>query len=124
MVGGCVSTLNSQYLLSRCNKQRLTRFIDAPEVVVILTESRSKSYYILGQIREPGEYPIARPVTVLQAIARAGGFDEWAKKDRIMIVTEPGEQGTIEIFNYDNFLRNADSKKNMVIKPGDTIVVP
>ena len=103
---------------------RLEKFIEAPEVTVMLSEGRSKTYYIIGEIASPGEYDISRKFTVLQAIARAGGFGEWAKKNRIMIVSEGGEEQNITYFNYDDFLRNPDSAKNVTITPGDTIVVP
>jgi len=110
--------------LSESIKKKLEKFIDAPEVTVMLTEGRSKTYYIVGEIASPGEYDISRPFTVLQAIARAGGFGEWAKKNRIMVVSGPGEEQKITYFNYDDFLRNPESVKNVTIKPGDTIVVP
>ncbi|MFW6334183.1 MAG: polysaccharide biosynthesis/export family protein, partial [Desulfosalsimonas sp.] len=86
----------------------------------------SKVYYILGQVQNPGEYSITRRVTVIQAIARAGGFREWAKKDRIMIVSSPDdkEEEEISYFNYDKFLKQEAEGRNTVIRPGDTIVIP
>jgi polysaccharide export outer membrane protein len=104
--------------------EKLDRFLEAPNVTVVVSESRSKAYYILGQIESPGEYPITRKVTVIQAIARAGGFLEWAKKDSIMIVSGPEGSEQITYFNYDNFLGGDDRNKNIVLRPGDTIVVP
>ncbi|MFO7930152.1 MAG: polysaccharide biosynthesis/export family protein [Desulfosalsimonas sp.] len=104
---------------------KLGRFLEDPEVAVILAESRSKVYYVLGQVANPGEYAITRPVTVIQAIARAGGFGEWAKKDRIMIVSGPGEEEeSVSYFNYDKFLKDEAEGRNAVIQPGDTIVIP
>lgn len=104
---------------------KLGRFLEEPEVAVILAESRSKVYYVLGQVANPGEYAITRPVTVIQAIARAGGFGEWAKKDRIMIVSGPGEEEeSVSYFNYDKFLKDEAKGRNAVIQPGDTIVIP
>lgn len=110
--------------LSGSIRKRLEKFIETPEVSVILSEARPKSYYILGQVESPGEYDITRPVTVLQAIARAGGFLEWAKKGRIMVVGEPGTEEKITLFNYDAFLKNPDRTQNVILQPGDTIVVP
>ncbi len=106
--------------------EKLERFLEEPEVTVILAESRSKVYYILGQVQNPGEYAITQPVTVVQAIARAGGFLEWAKKDRIMIVSGPTEEKAenISYFNYDKFLSRDAEGRNVVIQPGDTIVIP
>ena len=103
---------------------KLERYIDAPNVTVILAESRPKVYYMLGQVESPGEYDISRPVTVIQAIARAGGFLEWAKKSRIMIVSGSGEAEKVTYFDYDEFLDHPAEEKNVVLEPGDTIVVP
>lgn len=75
-------------------------------------------------MENPGEYPISRAVTVIQAIARAGGFLEWAKKDRIMIVSGPDSAEQISYFDYDRFLGGDDRVKNAVIRPGDTIIIP
>lgn len=103
---------------------KLERFIDAPNVTVTLAESRPKVYYILGQVGSPGEYDITRPVTVIQALSRAGGFLEWAKKSRIMIVSGHDQSEKIDFFDYDEFLDHPAEEKNVVLKPGDTIVVP
>ena len=105
-------------------RQKLEKFIESPEVTVMLSEGKSKTYYVLGQIASPGEYHISRPFTVLQAIARAGGFREWAKKDRIMIIGGPGTDQKITYFDYDAFLNRPGSVKHVIIKPGDTIVIP
>ncbi len=110
--------------LSNNIRERLERYIESPSVTVMLVDSRSKTYYIIGQIQSPGEYHIDRSISVLQAIARAGGFLEWAKKDRIMIVGEKGASDKITYFDYDQFLRRGDSRRNVPISPGDTIVIP
>ena len=103
---------------------KLERFIEAPEVTVMLAESQSKRYYVLGQVEAPGEYDINQPVTVVQAIARAGGFLEWARTKRIMVVGVSGEEEEITYFDYDGFLKRPERHRNIVIQPGDTIVVP
>lgn len=121
LAGELVAAGKTPAALSESIEKKLEKFIEAPEVTVMLSEGRSKTYYIVGEIASPGEYDISRPFTVLQAIARAGGFGEWAKKNRIMVV---GEKQKITYFNYDEFLRNPKSAKNVTIKPGDTIVVP
>lgn len=110
--------------LSNNIRERLERYIEAPAVTVMLVDSRSKTYYVIGQIQSPGEYRIDRSISVLQAIARAGGFLEWAKKDGIMIVGDKSATEKITYFDYDQFLRRGDSRKNVLISPGDTIVIP
>lgn len=105
-------------------RTKLEQFIESPDVTVMLVESRSRSYYVLGQVESPGEYRLIQPITVLQAIARAGGFLEWANKRNIMVVSGPGRDDAILFFNYNDFLKNADSQQNIVIQSGDTIVIP
>lgn len=104
--------------------EKLMKVIEEPKVTVILTENKSKVYYVLGQITTPGQYTITQPVTVLQAIAKAGGFLEWAKKSDITIVRDKQLPEKILYFNYDDFLKGENIEQNVVIRPGDTIVVP
>lgn len=106
--------------------ENLEEFLEEPEVTVIIEDSKSKVYYMVGQVESPGEYPITRQITVLQAISRAGGFREWAKKDRIMVVSGPDDEKdeNISYFDYEKFLKQDAEGRNMVIQPGDTIVIP
>lgn len=115
--------MNSEALADDITR-KLSKFLDAPSVTVMLAESRGKVYYILGQVESPGEYSITRPVTVIQAIARAGGFLEWAKKSRLMIVRDGDESGTVTYFDYDRFLDKPGKEANVAIHAGDTIIVP
>ncbi len=110
--------------LAKTISEKLTKFVGDPHVTVILAESKSKVYYVLGQIKTPGEFLITQPITVLQAIGRAGGLMEWAKKSKIMIVSKPGVSKKISYFDYDAFLAGENIGQNVTINPGDTIVIP
>ena len=123
LVGEIMASGTTPEVLTQTITEKLTKYADDPKVTVILAQGRERVFYILGQIEEPGQYAITQPVTVLQAIARAGGFLEWAKKSRIMIVSAPGEPQKITYFNYENFL-GGDDAGNVLINPGETIVVP
>lgn len=102
----------------------MSKFFTDPSVTVTVKESNSRIYYVLGQIVKPGEYPLNTPVSVLQAIARAGGFAEWAKKEKIMVVRRSDGQDRMINFNYEEFLSGDGQVKNVYVEPGDTIVVP
>src|SRR6056297_1129176 len=104
--------------------RKLKKFIEVADVTVIIAEAREAVYYIVGQVEEPGQYSLDRQVTVLQAIANAGGFLEWAKKSRIMIVSGPATSEKLTYFNYEDFLDGKHTEQNIEIKPGDTIVIP
>jgi polysaccharide biosynthesis/export protein len=124
LIGEIMAAGTTSETLAKKISEKLMKVVAEPNVTVILTENNSKAYYILGQITHPGEYKIARPLTVLQAIARAGGFLEWAKKSRIMIVSGPKKSEKITYFNYDDFLGGDNIGQNVMINPEDTIVIP
>ena len=98
--------------------------IEEPTVTVILTESRSRKYYLIGQVAQSGEFPLDSPISLLQAIARGGGFSEWAKKDRVGVVRRQSGKDNILKFNYETFVKGENLQQNFLIEPGDTIVVP
>ncbi len=110
--------------LSESLKKKLSEYIAEPEVTVMVLEGKYNRYFIVGQIQNPGEYYIDYPISILQAIARAGGFQEWAKKSKIFVIrqTKSGEE-RIE-FNYDEFVKGDKKVKNIEIVSGDTIIIP
>lgn len=124
LIGDVMAAGTTPEVLAEVITLKLSKFIETVEVSVILVESGGQVYYVLGQVNAPGQYNITRPVTVLQAIARAGGFLEWAKKSRIMVVSESNSEEKIRYFNYDDFLEGKNVDGNVVLEPGDTIVVP
>ncbi len=109
-------------------KQEITdhlgQFIEGPEVTVIVQNQISKSYYILGEVNSQGEYPMEKDVTLLQALARANGFTDWANKRNLFILrqTEDGEK-RINL-NYREIIRDEAMEQNLLLMPGDTLVVP
>jgi polysaccharide export outer membrane protein len=102
--------------------QRLTPFIPAAEVSVIVREVHSFKVSIVGAVRMPGTYEVKSSATVLDIIARAQGLGDFADRNRI-VVHRKGTSGTVQMpFNYD---RVSDGKaENFVVQTGDIIVVP
>ena len=110
--------------LKQLLEKKLKQFIATPVVTVIVKEVNSKNVYVLGKVNTPGKYPLNGPKTVLQALAEAGGLAEWAKADEIVILRkENGKQIKID-FDYDDVSRGKHLEQNILLKPGDTIVVP
>jgi polysaccharide export outer membrane protein len=104
--------------------EQLKDFIDSPEVTVILVESHSKNFYIIGKITRPGTYPLMKDMTVLQAISVAGGLGEWADSDSIRIIRKSGGKEKILHFDYKEVISGKNLEQNIVLQPNDTIVVP
>jgi len=103
---------------------KLQNYVTAPEVPVIVKESRSQVIYTVGKLLRPGPYPLAPGMTVMQALSAAGGFAEWADPKSIMIVRREGGKETQLRFNYKEFTSGENLQQNILLNPGDTIVVP
>jgi len=104
--------------------EKLEDFVSKPEVTVIVLESHSKNFYIIGKINQPGTYPLNPDMTVLQAISVAGGLAEWADKDSIRIIRRSDGKEEILPFDYDKVITGKKLEQNILLKPNDTIVVP
>ncbi len=104
---------------------KLQSFISEPEVTVIVTEVKSQKFNILGQITRPGTYPLTNASTVLDAIAIAGGFRDFAKQKSIYVLRQnsDGTQSRLP-FNYKDVIKGKNSAQNIKLQPRDTIVVP
>ena len=105
-------------------QKKLGDYLDTPTVTVSLAESRSRSYYLIGSVATSAEFPIEHPISVVQAIARAGGFTEWAKKDKVKIIRPKDGKDIILHIDYEAIIDGEELAQNVLIEPGDTIVVP
>ena len=105
-------------------EKRLAEFVESPTVSVAVQEIHSKNIFVLGQVESPGQYPLQQDLTVLQALSLAGGLAEWADKGDVVILRkENGKQSRIK-FDYKNISKGKHLEKNIVLQPGDTIIVP
>jgi len=104
---------------------RLKSYVQTPAVSVIVKEVRSYSFYVMGQIQKPGRYPLNSKTTLLQAITLAGGFTPTADRNRIVVFRLTGDREERKLkANYTDIVMKDDSHQNVVLKPGDTVVVP
>jgi polysaccharide export outer membrane protein len=105
--------------------EKLKTYISNPEVTVIVEDPRSHQFNVVGQVARPGSYPLSESMTVLDAIAAAGGFRDFAKETKIYVLRPmPGGIRVRIPFNYKNVIKGKDLQENVPLKPGDTIVVP
>ena len=104
---------------------KLKNYISDPQVVVIVQEIHSLKFNILGQVAKPGSYPLTTGTTVVDAIALAGGFRDFAKKKDVYVLRQaPAGAENRYRFNYQEFIKGKNTKQNIMLKPHDTIVVP
>ena len=102
----------------------LKKYISGPEVTVIVTAANSQRYYVLGEVTKPGAYPLTRGMTVLQALASAGTFTQFANEKGIYVLRKEGDKQVRHPFNYKSVIKGQNQEQNLELKPGDTIVVP
>ena len=110
--------------LKKTITDKLQNFVTAPEVTVIVRESRSQMIYTIGKLVRPGQLPLTPNMTVMQALSAAGGFAEWADPKNIMIIRREGGKEIQLRFNYKEFTSGERLEQNILLKPGDTLVVP
>lgn len=104
---------------------KLKGYITDPQVSVIVQEIRSLKFNILGQVNKPGTYQLSTGMTIVDAIAVAGGFRDFAKKKGIYILRQGGTDADNRInFNYQDFIKGKTKQPNVALKSRDTIVVP
>ncbi len=100
---------------------RLMEYIPGVEVTVVVMEMRSNKVYIQGEVQKPGPQPFNGNLTVIQALALAGGLTPYADKNSIMILRASGQQLQ---FDYSKVSRGQNMDQNVTLKRGDTIIVP
>ena len=102
--------------------KRLSGFVDNPTVTVTVREANSYRVFISGEVKQPGIVRIRSEITLVKLIIMAGGFTEWANKRKISIITkENGKEKRITA-NYNKIIDG--DIPDIVIKPGDTIIIP
>ena len=124
LIGEIVAEGQTVSELKRTLTEKLQDFVTAPEVTVIVKEIRSQVIYAIGKLARPGPIPLAPNMTVMQALSAAGGFAEWADQKNILIVRREGGKETQLRFNYKEYTSGEKLEQNILLKPGDTLVVP
>ena len=102
---------------------RLSDFVPTPEVSVIVREVHSRKVAVVGAVKTAGRYELKSPMTVLEAIALAQGFTDFAARDRIVVLRQSGGTTTRIPFNYRK-IADGMEQENFFVRPGDIIVVP
>jgi polysaccharide export outer membrane protein len=109
--------------LANTIQQRLLAFIKDPQVSVIVLQVNAPRYFVIGNVAKPGTFSLRSDTSILQALALAGGFTQFASPRSIKLVRDAGGKQEIRKINYYNLL-DEDGKGNYILRSGDTIVVP
>jgi len=105
-------------------KKALRDYVESPTVSVIVQQINSLKIFIQGEVASPGVLELRSNITLLQAISLAGGFTEWAKKDKVAILRRSGDKEIRIPIDYEKILSGKDPSQNILLKRGDTVIVP
>ena len=104
--------------------QRLTQYIPDPVVTVSIKEIRGNRVYVLGQVKNPGQFIMNPTVDVIQALALAGGTTTFAELNEIKILRRNGNSQELIEFRYADIARGRNLEQNIVLQSGDVVIVP
>jgi polysaccharide biosynthesis/export protein len=105
-------------------EELLKDYLEAPNVTVIVDAIRNYKFYVTGEVNNPSSFISEQPVTVLQALAMAGGLKDFADKGGIQVVRTYGREHVYLEFNYRDVIRGRRTQQNIILRPGDVVVVP
>ena len=124
LVGEVKASGMSSTELTNLLTEKLKAFIPNPNVTVSVLQSTSNRIYVIGQVNKPGQFITLQYMDVLQALTLAGGLTPYADSDDIKIIRRSESGKEIFEFDYDDVVSGEQMDMNILLKAGDTIVVP
>ncbi len=104
--------------------KKLAEYVPSPEVSVIVREVHSFKVSVIGEVKKPGRHELKGRASVLDILAMAEGFGEFAGRSRIVVLRPEGKSMRQIPFNYNKVVSNNGALENFYLQPGDIIVVP
>ena len=101
-----------------------SQFVEDPNVTIVVKQINSRKVFVTGQVAKAGAFPLTAPTTVMQALAMAGGLSEYANGSDIVVMRTVNAKTQTFKFNYKDVIKGKKLEQNIMLKPGDTVVVP
>lgn len=126
LVGDIMASNRTAKELKEEVEQKLSEYKQNPIVSIIVKEANSQAVFVTGEVARPGKYPLRSDTTIIQAITLAGGFTQWANKDKILVIRKSpmNPEGNRFTVRYSDIVSGKNMKANILLKPGDTVIVP
>jgi len=105
-------------------RSRLERFVPDAEVTVAVDEISGYTVFVLGEVKEPGQFTLGRYVDVVQALTLAGGLTPYASDGKIKILRRQDGREVVYRFDFGDIKRERGLEQNIVLQSGDVVVVP
>jgi polysaccharide export outer membrane protein len=103
---------------------KLAPFVPDTTLSLEVKQVNSMLVYVIGRVNSPGRFALNANVNVLQALSIAGGFNPFAKRDKIKVFRQEGDKTHIFNFQYDSVVKGKNLEQNIMLKRGDVVVVP
>jgi polysaccharide biosynthesis/export protein len=104
--------------------QKLAEYVPSPAVTVIVTDVRSFKVSVIGEVVRPARYELKSRTSVLDVLALAGGFNQFAARTRVVVLRQDGDKKVRIPFNYNKVTAGASDEENLYLRPGDIVLVP
>ena len=104
--------------------EKLKKYLEQPQVTVVITGTNSRLVYVVGQVGHAGSLALLPEMTVLQALSSVGGITEFANGKKIYVLRVENGKPQRYYFNYKEALKGEHPEQNILLRAGDTIVVP
>lgn len=104
--------------------QKLAEYVPAPSVTVIVNDVHSFKVSVIGEVVRPARYELKSRTSVLDVLAMAGGFNQFAARTRVIVLRQEGEKKIRIPFNYTKVSAGGTDEENLYLRPGDIVVVP
>ena len=125
LIGDLMASGHTPAQLQNEIRQQLVAYLSNPEVAVLVQEAKSHKFNIVGEVEKPGSYVISGPMTILDAIAIAGGLRDFARQSKLYVLRFNADGSRTRIpFNYRQVIRGNALQADVQLQPRDTIVVP
>ena len=103
---------------------RLAKYIPDPVVSVQVKAANGSRIFVVGKVNRPGDFTLTRPIDVMQALSLAGGTTPYADVNGIRVLRREGDHQEVFSFRYDDVRRGRQLAQNILLRSGDTVVVP
>jgi polysaccharide biosynthesis/export protein len=103
---------------------RIRKFVPDAVVTVSVKTANGNRVYVIGKVNHAGDFPLNRPIDVMQAISLAGGATPFADTNAIRVLRREGNRETAIAFRYRDVERGRKLEQNILLQSGDTVVVP
>ena len=110
--------------LKNAIEERLKEYLGSPSVTVIVQEIRHYKVFVTGKVQKPGQFTSPRPISILQSLTLAGGFQEFADRSGMRVIRTYGREHVVFEFDYDGVIKGKKTQQNIILRSGDVVVVP